>query len=95
MSLVFTFLSATNQAKDLTLNGACDFQTKSMGNNGVGLIWLDKTEKNDFIMNKPEEDKDQAPKSWANGDSASVKERTWVFQDLKDYDGSLDSKRKN
>ena len=24
MSLVFTFLSATNQAKDLTLNGACD-----------------------------------------------------------------------
>ena len=63
MTLVFTFLSATNQTKDLTLNGAWDFQTKSTRNDGVGSIWLDKTEKNDFIVNKPEEDKDQALKS--------------------------------
>ena len=60
---MFTFLSATNQAKDLTLNGAWDFQTKSIGNDGVGLIWLDKTEKSDFTMNKPEEDRDQALES--------------------------------
>ena len=63
MSLVFTFLSATNQAKDLTLNGAWDFRTKSIGNDGDGLIWLDKTEKSDFTMNKPEEDRDQALES--------------------------------
>ena len=36
MSQVFTFLNATNQAKDLTLNGACRFHTKSLGNEGVG-----------------------------------------------------------
>ena len=61
MSLVFTFLSATNQAKDLTLNEACDFQAKSIGNDGFGSIWLDKTEKN-ITVNKPEKDKDQALK---------------------------------
>ena len=37
---MFTFLSAANQAKDLTLNGAWDFQTKSMGNDGVGSYML-------------------------------------------------------
>ena len=63
MSLMFTFLSVTNQAKDLTLNGACNFQTKSIGNDGVGSIRLDKIEKNDFMVNKPKENRDQALKS--------------------------------
>ena len=58
--MVFTFLSVTNQAKDLTLNRACDFQTKSIGNDGVKSIWLDMIEKNDFTMNKPQENRDQA-----------------------------------
>ena len=68
MSMVFTFLSVANQAKDLTLNRACDFQTKSrgndgvksIGNDGVKSIWLDMIEKNDFTMNKPQENRDQA-----------------------------------
>ena len=60
MSMVFTFLSVTNQAKHLTLNRACDFQTKSIGNDGVKSIWLDMIEKNDFTMNKPQENRDQA-----------------------------------
>ena len=58
--MVFTFLSVTNQAKHLTLNRACDFQTKSIGNDGVKSIWLDMIEKNDFTMNKPQENRDQA-----------------------------------
>ena len=54
MSLMFTFLCATNQAKDLTLNGACNFQTKSVVNDGIRSIWLNKTQKNNFTVNKPE-----------------------------------------
>ena len=73
---MFTFLSATNRAKDLTLNEACDFQTKSIGNNGIGSIWLDRIEKNDFTINKPEENRDQAFKWDQMEISANVKERT-------------------
>ena len=58
MSLVFTFSSATNQVKDLTLNETCIFQTKSIGSDGVRSIWLDRNEKNDFTTNKPKEDRD-------------------------------------
>ena len=58
MSLVFAFLFAINQAKDLILNGACDFQTKLVRKNGIGLVWLDKTKRNNFTVSKPKEDKD-------------------------------------
>ena len=65
---MFTFSCAINQAKNLTLNGACNFQTKSIGNDGVGSIWLDSIEKNDFNVNKLEEDKDQTLESRPIGD---------------------------
>ena len=58
MSLVFAFLFAINQVKDLILNGACDFQTKLVGKNGIGLLWLDKTKRINFTVSKPKEDKD-------------------------------------
>ena len=67
MSLVFILLWAIKQTKDLTSNRACDFQTKSVGNNGIGLVWLDKTKKNDLTINKPEEDKEQALTSGTDG----------------------------
>ena len=65
---MFTFSCAINQAKNFTLNGACNFQTKSIGNDGVGSIWLDSIEKNDFNVNKLEEDRDQALESRPIGD---------------------------
>ena len=60
MSLVFTFLCATNQGNDLTLKGTWDFQTKLVEGKGTRPKWLDKTKKKNFIVNKLEEDKDQA-----------------------------------
>lgn len=47
---------------------ACDFQTKSIGNDGIGSIWLDRIEINDFTINKTEKDRDQALESGPNGD---------------------------
>ena len=45
MSLVFTFLSTTNQAKALTFGGAFDFQIKLTGRKGIRLEDLDKAVK--------------------------------------------------
>ena len=57
-SLVFTFLCATNQTKDLTLKGTWDFQTKLVEKTGDELERWDKARKKDLIVNNPAEDKD-------------------------------------
>ena len=54
MSLVFTFLCATNQAKTLAFNGGFDFHKILVGKNGIGFDKLDKAKKKDFIKNKLE-----------------------------------------
>ncbi|RVW46815.1 Transcription initiation factor TFIID subunit 1 [Vitis vinifera] len=45
MSLVFTFLCDTNQAKALTFEGAFDFHSKLAGRNKIGFEKLDKAKK--------------------------------------------------
>ena len=45
MSLVFTFLCDTNQAKALTFEGAFDFHRKLAGRNKIGFEKLDKAKK--------------------------------------------------
>ena len=97
MSFVLTFLNVTKQAKDLTLNGANEYQTKSIGNEGVGSIWLVKIEKNDLTVNKLEENRDQALKSWPKGEmqmwGRGHEFQYLLSQDPKDCDRSLHSKR--
>ena len=74
---MFTFLCATNQAKDSTSNRACDFQIESVGNDGIWLVWLDMIEKNDFTVNKLQEDKDQVLKLGPDGDKCK-----WEREDM-------------
>ena len=57
MSLVFTFLDVTNQAKTLTLDKTLDFQKKLIGEKGIGFEKLDMAKKSDFTKNKLVEDK--------------------------------------
>ena len=45
MSLIFTFLSTTNQGKALMFGGAFDFQIKLAGRKGIRLEDLDKAMK--------------------------------------------------
>ena len=59
MSLVFIFLSTTNQAKAFTFGGAFDFQIKLLGRKGIRLEDLDKAMKKDLIENEPVGDKHQ------------------------------------
>ena len=57
-SLVFTFLCATNQTKDLTLKGTWEFQTNLVGKTeGESGQW-DKARKKDLTIKSSEEDKD-------------------------------------
>ena len=58
-SLVFTFLYATNQTKDLTLKGTWEFQTNLVGKTGGESEQWDKARKKDLTVKSPEEDKDQ------------------------------------
>ena len=51
MSLVFTFLCATNQARALTFERAFDLHKN--------LVRRNKAKKKDLTVNKPKEDKDQ------------------------------------
>ena len=67
MSLVFTFLYATNQAKDLTLKGTWDFQMKLARKAGDESERWDKTKKKDLTVNNPEEDRNQAFASGTGG----------------------------
>ena len=53
---------------DLTLRGTWDFQTKLVRRKGTGSEELDKAIKKDFIINKPEENRDQALASRADED---------------------------
>ena len=68
MSLMFTFLCATNHVKALSLDENSDFHTNLARNNGTRIDKLDKAKKKDFIKNKPEEERDQALVSWREGD---------------------------
>ena len=58
-SLVFTFLCATNQTKDLTLKGTWEFHTNLVGKCGEKSSIWDKAKKKDLTVNNPDEDKDQ------------------------------------
>ena len=60
MSLVFTFLCTTNQAKARTFKGAFDFQTN--------LAKRYKNELEKKIENKPKENKNQALEPMTEGD---------------------------
>ena len=53
MSLVFTFLITTNQAKAFTFGGAFDFQIKLVGRKGIRLEDLDKAMEKDLTENEP------------------------------------------
>ena len=68
MSLAFTFLYVTNQAKDLTLKGTWDFQTKLVERKGIRSRWLDKAIKKRLYYKI--KDKDQALTSRADGDKS-------------------------
>ena len=67
MSLVFTFLYATNQAKALTLEGTFDFHKKLAGQKGTELEMMDKVEKTDLTEKIPKEDDIQAFASGTEG----------------------------
>ena len=67
-SLVLTFLYATNQTKDLTLKGTCEFQTNLVGNTGGDSEYWDKTRKKDLTVKRLEGDKDQDLLSGTEGD---------------------------
>ena len=55
MSLIFIFLSATNQAKVMTLEGTFDFHKNLVGRKGTKTNNLVKPTKKDFTENTPEE----------------------------------------
>ena len=59
MSLVLTFLCATNQVKVLMLDETLDFHKNLTGEKGIASNTLDMAKKSDFIENKLEQDKDQ------------------------------------
>ena len=58
MSLVFTFLCATNQAKVLTFEEAFDLHKNLVKRNKIRFEKLDKAKKKDLTVKKPKEDKD-------------------------------------
>ena len=68
MSLVFTLLCTTNQAKDLTIKGTSNFQTKLVEKKGTESEWLNKARKKGFTVNKPKENKNQTLAFGANRD---------------------------
>ena len=51
MSLVFTYLCATNQGENLTLDGTLDFHINLVQEKGITSDVLDKAMKNDLIAN--------------------------------------------
>ena len=68
MSLVFTFLCATSQVKTFFLDETSDMHKKIFGWKRIGSDGLDKTKKNDLIVNNIKEDNDQALASRMDGD---------------------------
>ena len=54
MSLVFTFLCATNQAKALTLEGTFVFHKKLAGEKGIESEKLDKAKKKTKLLKRME-----------------------------------------
>ena len=71
MPLVFTILCATNQARALTFEGTFDFHKNLTRRNKTGFEKLDTANKKDLTINKPEEDKDLAFESTAEGDKCT------------------------
>ena len=57
MSLVFTFLYATNQTKYFTLKGTWEFHTNLKEKTGGEPEKWDKARKKDLTEKSPEEDK--------------------------------------
>ena len=70
MSLPFTFLCATNQAKALTLGGAFDFYKKKNWQERMGkdLINWTRPRKKKITENEHKEDKDQIFESTVSED---------------------------
>ena len=105
MSLVFTFLWATNQTKDLILKGTWEFQTNLVGKTeGKPENW-DKARKKDLTVKSYEGDKDQDLISETEGDKcrqsrdrmrlskSSISESEMLRQKLKFQEkGRVDSR---
>ena len=68
MSLVFTFLCATNQTKDFTLKGTWEFQTNLEGKTWGDPENWDNARKKDLTEKSPEEDNGQNLASGTEGD---------------------------
>ena len=91
MSLVFTFLCATNQTKDFTLKRTWEFHTNLEGKTeGEPENW-DKVRKKDLTEKNPEEDKGQDLASEIEGDrckpsSDRMRLLYLLSQNLKGYD---------
>ena len=71
MSLVFTFLCATNHVKALTLDETLDFHTNLAGKKGTNTDYLDKAKKKDFTKNVFVKDRDQDLVSRIEGDKCT------------------------
>ena len=69
MSLIFTSLITTNQAKAFTFGGAFDLQVKLAGRKGMRLEDLDKAMKKDLTENELVGDKHQPLESMVEEDN--------------------------
>lgn len=65
---MLAFLLATSQAKALTLNETLDLHINLDGEKRNGVDRLNKARRKDFIVNKYEENNDQALIYGTNGD---------------------------
>ena len=73
MSLVCTFLCATNQAKAMILEETLDFHKNFAGWKGTEFHKLNKANKKDFTENTPEEEGTKAFAFGTNGDKCTWK----------------------
>ena len=71
MSLVFTYLCATNQGENLTLDGTLDFHINLVQEKGITSDVLDKAMKNDLTENNLEEVDDHALAFGMDGDKCT------------------------
>ena len=68
MSLVLTFIFATNHANNLTISKALNFQMKLAKGNNLECIEIENTLKNELSKNRPKSVKDQTLISKKVGD---------------------------
>ena len=68
---MFTFPCTTNQARALTFEGTFDLHKNLVRRNKTGFEKFDKAKKKDLIVNKLDEDKDQALESAIEGEKCT------------------------